>query len=349
MFVTSLQTYAFTIYESNGAIIKESVKYDPVNDFYWLDFYDKEIPQSQRAVRVNFRNYSDSSYTKINNDKNITATSQGGSYFTGFIFNCNTFYELFVYNSSDSLIGYTKFHATEIKVPVCDSGANSDSIEKDENENCICCFEIQKLTQTNSQIKDTLLDIKPQLQTISNQIGQSIQKSEEIKQALYTINNQFTTDKDFAFPVVNNNPSYIKPKTDTHNFKDETTYFVEGDRIEDSPPLPKAPEPKDWEGVKKDNELVKEESLLKEVFDVEPTLKTDMFNMDSIMSQDNPFTKDNIFSPSPIMETEQMRQDTVLVKEETYKHTHVLEKTNNFDVTETFDRQGFFNRTNIFD
>lgn len=139
--MTPLKTLAFTIYESYGPIIKGNVHYDSSRDIYFVPF-ETDLSQSERAVEVHFRNYRDSSYTEVLNDKYITAQSQGGAYFTGFMFNCNTYYELNVYKANGTEVGYLKFHATDIKSPICDSTGNEDYSPPvgEDGGSCGCIF-----------------------------------------------------------------------------------------------------------------------------------------------------------------------------------------------------------------
>lgn len=141
---------------------------DPFNlvdkPFYYNSSQDSVMThiRGQRAVKVTYTQYSDASYSTILKTKDLSPQNYGWDFFTGLGFNCNTYYEGILYDSSNTVLLKARLHVTGIVNPVCDSSSAGEGTggKGDGSGNgdcataiCECISQLKDVAQTiNSSV-----------------------------------------------------------------------------------------------------------------------------------------------------------------------------------------------------
>lgn len=242
-------------------------------------------------------------------------------------FRCNGHWEYSLKDSSGHAVWSGSYDVTQIKdepsackkeatpPPSGDSGSSGGGSSGGCSDAVCECIGILK--GVNQGISDKMDESLGNQKKVKDAVDQVNDSTKAVKGAVDGLKDQFVSDKDYSF---DDPPSYnlsdFKPDMPKTPFKDDTTYFKDNgdDSSDDMSKLPDAPEPKDWDGVKKEDELkkdsekTKDKELKKDEFTKDDQLKKDKFKKDDELEKDK-FKKDSEKKKDEELTKDQFKKD----------------------------------------
>lgn len=201
-----------------------------------------------------------------------------------------------------------------------------------------------KLDTINSNINTSnshLTNINNKLDATNNNLEDLKVIGGEIKDEIVSLHDEFRTDKDYEIKDVPDISKLIddnRPKENTTPFKDDTIYFKdEGDDPNSDPgPLPKAPEPKHWDGFLPEDALPAELEKTKEKENV-----SDKENVsEKELTKENENSSDAEFKKDAPMKQEFLQQDSfnqdAPLQQDTFAPQTELNKTHQYQQTNKY-------------
>lgn len=152
---------------------------------------------------------------------------------------------------------------------VTDNGGGADN---GADEICACIESLrpvlEEIRENTQQIHQDLLVTNDKLDVINGTLGQIL--------------NQITPERTYNVPSVPQSPDLYKPPTiGSGKFEDNTQYFTDPGSVDAPPPMPVAPEPKQW--TDQDGNVMQQDAVIQK----EPTMTKDQsMNRDPLMQRD---------------------------------------------------------------
>ncbi|MCY7936311.1 hypothetical protein MOF37_07575 [Bacillus spizizenii] len=268
--------------------------------------------------------------------------------------NCNGSWKVELLDSSGSTLDSGQFSVTQIKeergtckeqkdaAPDSSGGSSAPSGGGSGCSDAVCeC--IGTLKGVNQGISDKMDESLGNQKKIKDAVDAVNDSTKAVKGAVDGLKDQFVSDKDYSFDdPPDYNLSDFKPDMPDTAFKDDTTYFKDNgdDSSDDMSKLPDAPEPKDWDGVTKEDELkkdsektkdtelekdefTKDEQLEKDKFSKDDELQKDKFNKDSEQKKDEELTKDQFQKDAEKSKDQELTKDQFKKDREKSKDTEL--------------------------
>lgn len=289
-------------------------------------------------------------------EKTIVAPS--GYWYVASGFTCIGVYETNIRNRSGDILATMTIviEDGDLVSPTCESdGAGetgNDDLPPDgetplDPVSCatIICECINDLKQVNQQIGQsvdsngvTLEEIKQNTSVTNTKLDKVNVNLENLTSVSNDILNEFKTDKVVEKPNIptvelpNSEGRIENNKPKEHDvFEDNTIYFKDEGDAEIPGAMPNAPEPKDWDGVTRENELLKENEL----------------KLDGELLKDNELKKENelqldIFEKDKELNRDVFEKDKEQ-KKDTFEQTEIYDKTH-----ENYKQNHFYDQTNKF-
>ncbi|MCY8546417.1 hypothetical protein [Bacillus vallismortis] len=255
---------------------------------------------------------------------NVTNSVSSSTSFEAF--RCNGHWEYSLKDSSGHVVWSGSYDVTQIKneATPCkkqapapsDDGGSSGGGSSGGCSDAVCKC-IGTLKGVNQGISDKMDDALGNQKKIKDAVDAVNDSTKAVKGAVDGLKDQFVSDKDYSFgDPPDYNVSDYKPDMPDTPFKDKTTYFKDNgdDSSDDMSKLPDAPEPKDWDGVtkedelKKDSEKTKDKELEKDEFTKDEQLNKDKFSKDDELEKDK-FSKDAEKSKDEELTKDQFKKD----------------------------------------
>ncbi|WIA44694.1 hypothetical protein [Bacillus velezensis] len=231
--------------------------------------------------------------------------------------NCNAEFKTDLLDASGSVMTSQKYTVTQVKNQ---RGACKEAADKDGGSSggssgggsssdcsdavCKCIGTLKGVNEGISQKMDESLGNQKKIKEAVDNVNES---TKAVKGAVDDLKDQFTSDKDYSF---DDPPGYkltdYKPDLPDTPFKDTNTYFKDNgdDSSDDMSKLPQAPEPKDWDGVKKQKELKKDKEQQKD-----DELKKDREKKKDDELQRDEFKKDREQKKDDELKKDQFKKD----------------------------------------
>lgn len=337
--------------------IKSGPSYHSGNDEIRFELYGTS------TTRIYYEYYHDSGFSEAGTKRTINSAS--GYWYVAFGLNCVGWYKVTGYSASGSELFNVKVQVNDgdLQSPACLSGGDRDDLQQDTpvNPNPTECAElvcecIAELEQPIDNVGAAVKENGKKLDTANGHLTDIKQVSKEIKQSVVDFHDEFKTDKNYNVkspPNVSDMLDKNKPSQPDKSFKDDNVYFKDEGNASESPgKLPKAPEPKDWDGVQRDNDLSKEDELQKDKFDRDSELEKDKYSKDDELQKDK-FERDSEYGKDSEMKKDSFNKDNEMQKDSFSKDSEMEKDSFTRDSipsqSDELDQTLYFEQTNIMD
>jgi len=238
--------------------------------------------------------------------------------------NCNGYYKLFLKNDAGSTLSDASFNISQIKNERSACKEDKDNFKEPSSPSdggsggssgdcstavCQCIAQLEGVNKGISSKIDDAISNQGKMNDAIKQVNQSVQG---VNDSVGDLIDQFKTNKSYDdFPKTPDYDLSDKPDLPKKAFEDNTSYFKDkGDVPLEIPRLPDAPEPADWDGVKREDPLKKEKELKKDKeLTPDEEMKKDKFKQDKELTPDEEMKKDKFKQDKELKPDEEMKKD----------------------------------------
>lgn len=364
IFFGASNVFAYSVISSSGVLTNDLVEYQSNSvtgnghDVIYIDLAGKSNVQSFTVQSYG----SDSTFTNKGASTSKNASELGVMYINWLELTCNHYYEVTLYDSSNSVIGFMQINVDSLNNPSCDSSGGGDEPSGDSSSGANCSSTIcQCMQQISDALSGNLGGLKPSLDSIKssvdhlapkmdavkdsvNNLGPKIDnvnssvqdlgpKIDNVTDAVDRVNDNLTTDMapvNFPKPDFSDELDKHRPEEPTEVFEDDITYFEYEGQAPMPQGMPQAPEPEKWKGVDDPPLMEREKELQKDEFTKDDEMKVDEFNKDEELNKDHEMQIDEFSKDVELNRDDELVQDSFTkspqLKKEAFTKDEELEK-----------------------